>query len=89
MRQFSELTRRQIMERASNKTEAALFYAFKKKEELELKLEGVIASKLDAQQLADSITSQNREIDVYMALATMVQSEMEILDKAVIFETII
>ncbi len=89
MNQFSELTQRQILERASNKTEAALFFAFKKKEELELMLEGVIASKLDTEQIADSIVSQNREIDVYMTLASLVQNEMEILDKEVICETII
>lgn len=86
---LSELTQPQKLERASNKVEAALFYAFKKKEELELKLEGVIASKLDTQQIAESIESQNREIDVYLALESLVQNELDILSKEVISETII
>lgn len=89
MNQLSELTRRQKLERASNKVEAALFYAFKKKEELELKLEGVIASKLDTEQLADSISAQNREIDVYLTIAELVELSIDLMDTEVVAETII
>lgn len=88
MKQLSELTRRQKLERASNKVEAALFYAFKNKEELELKLEGVIASKLDTQQLADSISAQNREIDVYLTIAELVELAIDIMDIPVDFQQV-
>ena len=88
MKNLSDLTQRQKLERASDKVEAALFYAFKKKEELELKLEGVIPCKLDVQQIADSIASQNREIDVYLTLESLVQESLDLMNKPVDFQVV-
>ena len=88
MKNLSELTQRQKLERASNKCEAALFFAFKKKEELELKLEGVIPCKLDTQQIAESIASQNREIDVYLTMANLVELSIDMLDTPVEFQQV-
>lgn len=81
MRQ-SNLTERQLAQRASDKIEAKLFYAFKDLEELELKFEGIIASKLDKEQLAESITAQKREVDTLVFIEELVQHQLNEMNRA-------
>lgn len=79
MRQ-SDLNERQIAINASNKIEAKLFYAYKNLEELELKYEGVIASKLDTGQIVDSIKSQKREVDTLVFIEELIQEKLNAMN---------
>jgi len=75
MRQ-SNLTERQIAINASNKIEAKLFYAYKTLEELELKMEGVITTKLDQEQIVSSIISQKAEVDALCFIDELIQDKL-------------
>ena len=46
MIETTKLTTDQLLERASNKLEAKLFFAYKELQEIELEIEGVIPSKM-------------------------------------------
>lgn len=76
----SNLSQRQIAINASNKIEAKLFYAYKKLEELELKFEGVIACKLEPEQIADSIVSQKKEVDVLCFIDELIQDKLNVMN---------
>ena len=67
---------RETAVRASNKIEAKLFYAYKKLEELELQYEGVIPTKLDPEQVAESISAQQREVDALRFIDELIQDEL-------------
>ena len=81
MRQ-SNLNERQLAQRASDKIEAKLFYSYKDLEELELKFEGIIASKLDKEQLAESITAQKKEVDTLVFIDELIQNQLNEMNKA-------
>lgn len=81
MRQ-SNLNERQLAQRASDKIEAKLFYAYKDLEELELKFEGIIPSKLDKEQIAESIVAQKREVDTLLFIEELVQSQLSEMNRA-------
>lgn len=81
MRQ-SNLNERQLAQRASDKIEAKLFYAYKDLEELELKFEGIIPSKLDKEQIAESIVAQKREVDTLLFIEELVQNQLSEMNRA-------
>lgn len=81
--QLSNLTEKQIAERASNKVEALLFYAYKTAEELELKRDGVLMCKLDQEQIEDSLRAQKAEIDSLRFLDKLVQEELDFITASV------
>lgn len=74
--------KREIAIRASHKLEAKLFYAYKNLEELELKYEGVIACKLDSDQIAASIVSQKKEVEVLSFIDELIQDELNRMNSA-------
>jgi len=67
------LTPSQVNQRMSDKLEAKLFYAYKKLEECELMIEGVIPSKMDMDALMCVQTSQLNEIQVYTRMYDLVE----------------
>jgi len=75
------LTQRQLASRASDKMEAKLFYAEKRLQELELMFEGVVQTKLDREQIADSIIAQMREIQTIRFIDELIQAELDLLNK--------
>lgn len=76
------MNRRESAIRASNKIEAKLFYAYKRLEELELQLEGVITTKLDPEQVAASISSQKKEVDALRFIDELIQDELNRMNTA-------
>ena len=76
------MNRRKAAIRASNKIEAKLFYAYKRLEELELQLEGVIPTKLGPEQVADSISSQKKEVDALRFIDELIQDELNRMNTA-------
>lgn len=76
------MNRRKSAIRASNKIEAKLFYAYKRLEELELQLEGVIPTKLEPEQVADSISSQKKEVDALRFIDELIQDELNRMNTA-------
>lgn len=70
--------------RASHKIEAKLFYAYKNLEELELKYEGIIPSKLDSDQIADSIVAQKKEVEVLSFIDELIQDELNRMNNSTI-----
>ena len=76
------MNRRESAVRASNKIEAKLFYAYKRLEELELQLEGVITTKLDPEQVAASISSQKKEVDALRFIDELIQDELNRMNTA-------
>ena len=63
----------QVNQRMSDKLEAKLFYAYKKLEEVELMIEGVIPSKMDVDSLMGMQSSQLNEIQVYTRMYDLVE----------------
>lgn len=79
---ISDLNTRQLAARASDKIEAKLFYAEKRLQELELQFEGIIACKLEKEQIAESIVAQRREVDTLMWIDDLIQSEINDMNRA-------
>lgn len=75
------LNERVLAIRASDKIEAKLFYAEKRLQELELQFEGIIASKLDREQIADSIVAQQSEVATLKFIDELVQDKLNLINK--------
>lgn len=67
--------------RASDKIEAQLFYAEKRLQELELQFEGIIACKLDREQIVESIFAQKNEVATLRFIDELVQDRLNNLNK--------
>lgn len=76
------MNRRESALRASNKIEAKLFYAYKRLEELELQYEGVITTKLEPEQILDSIISHRKDVDALRFIDEAVQNEIDKMNSA-------
>ena len=64
----------QVNQRMSDKLEAKLFYAYKRLEEIELTIEGVIPSKMHIDHLMGMQVSQLDEIQVYTAIYDLIEN---------------
>lgn len=73
--------RRATLIDAAHFMEGKLFYAYKNLEELELKYEGVLPSKLDSDQIAASIKSAQRQLKKLQYLDRLVEKELDYLNR--------
>jgi len=67
------LSKSQVNQRMSDNLEAKLFYAYKKLEEIELMIEGVIPSKMDVDSLIAMQLAQLNHIQVFTRMYDLVE----------------
>lgn len=71
---ISDLTREQLIARASNKLECMLWASNKNIEKYELMLEGIMMTKLDPEQIQESLEAERREYDTINHIFNLIES---------------
>ena len=77
MIETTKLTTDQLLERASNKLEAKLFFAHKSLQEIELEIAGVIASKISNDILRKSYQAQSNEVQTLTYLFDIIEKKVD------------
>ena len=77
MIETTKLTTDQLLERASNKLEAKLFFAYKSLQEIELEIEGVIPSKMSNDILRRNYQAQSNEVQTLTYLFEIIEKKID------------
>lgn len=77
MIETTQLTTDQLLERASNKLEAKLFFAHKSLQEIELEIEGVISSKMSNDILRRNYQAQSNEVQTLTYLFDIIEKKID------------
>ena len=77
MIETTRLTKEQLLQRASNKLEAQLFFAYKSLQEIELEVEGVIPSKIANDILRKNYQAQCNEVQTLTYLFEIIEKKID------------
>tara|TARA_R110000772_G_scaffold74599_2_gene162469 strand:+ start:8329 stop:8586 length:258 start_codon:yes stop_codon:yes gene_type:complete len=77
MIETTRLTKDQLLQRASNKLEAQLFFAYKSLQEIELEVEGVIPSKIANDILRKNYQAQCNEVQTLTYLFEIIEKKID------------
>jgi hypothetical protein len=77
MIETTKLTTDQLLERASNKLEAKLFFAHKSLQEIELEIEGVISSKMSNDILRKNYQAKSNEVQTLTYLFDIIEKKID------------